>query len=195
MATRAFGFGGKNVAAQKAAKAHAAKMVKNVSAETKRAIRAIVASSVRGDVSPVEAAKRIRGVIGLDVRRAKAVENFRAGLVELGLSPDRVKKRVEMYAARKLRERSIDIVRTEVVGALNAGAKASWIEAQRKGLLGRDARKQIVVSEDERTCPVCAPLDGQTALIKEPFETANGAIDMPPFHVRCRCGVVVVPGK
>lgn len=45
-------------------------------------------------------------------------------------------------------------------------------------------------ARDERTCPVCAELDGQTVPFAEPFRYGDGTVIFaPPSHPRCRCEV------
>lgn len=49
---------------------------------------------------------------------------------------------------------------------------------------------RVLTARDERVCPVCGPMDGQTR--EKSTYTYNhpdlGAIAGPPFHVNCRCG-------
>lgn len=50
--------------------------------------------------------------------------------------------------------------------------------------------KQVVAVIDRRTTLVCLNAAGQIRLTSEPFETLNGQVDVPPFHVSCRSMVV-----
>lgn len=51
--------------------------------------------------------------------------------------------------------------------------------------------KQAVAVIDQRTTLVCLNVAGQIKRVSEPFDTLNGALEVPPFHVHCRA--IVVP--
>lgn len=72
---------------------------------------------------------------------------------------------------RSPEQRAAVIARTETMRAYNAGAVAGIREA------GAD-RVEWIATEDERTCPICSPRDGQTYPV--------GEVDVPA-HPRCRC--------
>ncbi len=67
--------------------------------------------------------------------------------------------------------------------------------AKMRGQLGvlhstsRILTKTWVTAEDEKVCPICEPLDGQTVKAGEMFETQIGPADGPILHVRCRCSL------
>jgi hypothetical protein len=46
--------------------------------------------------------------------------------------------------------------------------------------------KQLVAVVDSRTTMICLACNGQIKAVSEPFDTLNGPIDEPPFHVHCR---------
>lgn len=51
--------------------------------------------------------------------------------------------------------------------------------------------KQLHAVIDHRTTLVCLNAAGQVQPVEEPFDTLNGMLDRPPFHVHCRS--IVVP--
>lgn len=61
---------------------------------------------------------------------------------------------------------------TEVTRAYAMGNKESWIKS------GVVEKKRFMTAEDDRVCPVCAPLDGQEFDLSE---------DIIPLHVGDRC--------
>lgn len=71
------------------------------------------------------------------------------------------------------------ISRTEILRASNTAAHA--IYEQNKDVL---EGYRIIVTHDERTCPICAPKDNEFHTFKE------GEEEMPPFHPNCRCSIV-----
>ena len=185
-----FEFKARNEQAIAAAEKNAARLVTAVSDETKNAIRNIVSRSIREGIPPREAAKMIRGSIGLDSTQTAGAANYRAELKLSGLSEERIDKAYEFYTAKKIRERSVRIARTEVLGALNAGSLESWKQAQQDGLLPANARKKWIVTNDEllRQCPVCRPMNGQEQPFGKKFVLPSGKkIMFPPAHPNCRC--------
>ncbi len=189
----AFRFDGENKRAQRVAERQAGRLVTNVSDETIAAIRSVIVRSIREGIPPYDAAKLIRGLVGMTERDAQAAMNYREEMVNSGLPIERVDKLVDRYADKKIAARADSIARTETMDALNDGALEGWAQAQDDGLLGEGATKEVIVTPDERLCPVCEPLDGVAVPLDEPFDTDNGPIMAPPFHPRCRCTLAVNP--
>jgi hypothetical protein len=191
-----FSFDGKNEAAQKQAKLRAARMVTRVSKETKEAVRALVVRAIRDGIPPYEAARMIKSMVGLTALQAQGAMNYRASLIEQGHTLDRVDKLTDKYTERKIKERAWTIARTEIMDALNAGAEESWRQAKKKGFLSADAKKEFIVTGDERLCPVCGGMEDQQQPIDKPFITATGKpIRNPPVHPRCRCTMALAVSK
>jgi hypothetical protein len=193
-----FRFDGTNPTAQRVAERQAALMVTRVTEETIQSLRTLIVRSIREGIPPYDAARMIRGIIrpegasgliGLTAPQAQAAMNYREQLVDSGLSLDRVNTLMDRYVKKKIRERSKNIARTEVITSLNRGQQESWRQAQSEGLLPKEAQKEVIVTPDDRLCPICAPLDGQTVLVKEPFQTARGEFMSPAFHPSCRCSI------
>jgi SPP1 gp7 family putative phage head morphogenesis protein len=166
-------------------------MVAEVTAETRRAIRAIVLRSIREGIPPYDAARLIHSLIGLTERQAQAAANYRASLIDQGLTIARVNTLVDRYVAKKVRERAESIARTEILSALNEGAQESWRQARAEGLLGKGSDKEWIVTPDERLCPYCEPLDGVRVPLDEKFRTGLGEVSGPPLHPQCRCTIAV----
>lgn len=188
-----FSFDGANTAAQRAAERQAASMVTLISEETRAAIRALIVRAISEGIPPYEAARMIRAMVGMNAQQALAAMNYREQLIDSGLSLDRIDLLLERYIAKKVRQRADLIARTEIMDALNDGALEGWKQARADGLLGAGATKEVIVTPDERLCPVCEPLDGQEQPLDKPFLTADGEFMMPPFHPACRCTAGVNP--
>ncbi len=171
-------------AAQRAAARHAARLVKGVSEETRRGIRAAIVRAIREGQPPFEAARAIQPMIGLNAQQVQAALNYRAELIDQGLTLQFVDRKVDRYVQKKLRERAKTIARTEVMNALNAGQEESWRQAQRAGLLPKGQKKVWIVTPDDRLCPICEPMRDAVAEVGKPF-----LIPGPPAHPRCRCAV------
>jgi SPP1 gp7 family putative phage head morphogenesis protein len=74
-------------------------------------------------------------------------------------------------------ERALTIARTESASAQSQGSILSW---QASGVVDR------VTWLTSDPCPICAPLDGKTVAIGQPF--APGVMH-PPAHPNCRCAL------
>ena len=187
-----FQFDGTHRTAEAAAARQAAALVTHVSAGTVAALRALIARSIREGIPPYEAARMIRSMVGMTTRQAMAAMNFRESLINSGLTLGRVDTLVARFVKRKIRERAINIARTETLSALNRGVQESWRQARREGLLTKTAAKTWITTLDERLCPICAPLEGQIVGFDQSFQTSVGELLHPPAHPQCRCAMGIV---
>lgn len=185
-----------NPAAVQAAQEQAGLLVTGVTAETQAAIRNVIVRSFQEGLTTREAATFIRSMVGLTDRQVKAVETYRAGLLETELAADRVETLAQRYAATQLRRRATLIARTEIMTASNDGQHALWQQAVENGVLDQDAKRKWVVTPDDRLCPRCQAMAGQVRGLTEPFVSPEDgtAVLNPPLHPNCRC-VVVLDGK
>jgi hypothetical protein len=180
-------------AVEAATKAQTAQLVREVGGETKDAIRSIVKRSVSGDLTAEEAARLIRAEVGLTTRQAAAVDRYLLNLLHGGTPGSRAMNAAERYARKLLRQRSESIAVTEVGRATESGARTSRLSARRKGLLGKHAREQWVVTSDDALCPYCQKMTlVKNAKIGAPFSTPLGMRFHPPMHPWCRCTTRVV---
>ena len=205
----AFRFDGKNVKAQKVAKAAGAKLVTSVTDETRAAIRTVITKAIREGIHPYEAAKSIVGILstpgattnampgmaGLNTPQVLAAFNYKAGLIDVGHDPKTVDRLMGKYVTRKLNERSVMIARTETMAALNLGAEVGYIQASKQGMLPPEARLVWLTTPDERLCVRCAPMNGETKQIGAGTTFSDGSTG-PPKHPKCRCsvGIAMAPG-
>lgn len=95
------------------------------------------------------------------------------------------------------RQRAELIASTEVTRAYARANRESYLAA---GF----TRWEWRTAADERVCPVCGPLNGQTVRIDEAFDPflpdeavalVRRSFSSPPAHPRCRCWVVPVIGR
>lgn len=85
--------------------------------------------------------------------------------------------------------RAETIARTETMRASNQGQLEAWDQATEKGLLTGTESLEWITTPDDRLCPICEPLDGETAPRGGTFEVEGDRITAPPAHPRCRCTV------
>lgn len=183
-----------NPKAVAAAEASAGILITNILDSQRDSIADIVRRSTNGEMDVYAAAKLIKQQIGLDPRRARAVEKFEQKLLEQGLSQDIIDKRVERYRQAQLKDRSLTIARTELIKASNHGQQLIWNEALEQGSIDkRFFQKQWIVTHDDRLdTSVCEPLDDAVAEIDGEFDSPIGGLVAPPAHPRCRCAMGLV---
>lgn len=186
MASVSFAFDAERPDAARAADSQAARLVVQVSDETRAAIRALVTRAIREGIPPYEAARMIRDVIGLTSRQVLAVANFREQLINQGLVLEKVNQRVERYAAKLLRRRAKTIARTEIIDSLSAGVDESWAQAKRQGLL--DGMEEEWIASPDACKQICRPMDGQRVPLGGMFTTGDGRrVRGPTAHPNCTC--------
>lgn len=180
------------------AQARAGKLIRQVSDETRKAVTETIMEALRMRIDRREMVTRISKVVGLDSRQARALTRYYEKSLQdaqaRGLDYDEAvavaDKLGNKYKTRLLKQRATRIARTETLAASNAGRYLSWIEAETVGLLPANSMKRWITALDERTCPVCAPLNNQEFPYKANFPTGDL---MPPVHPNCRCTAVIVP--
>lgn len=167
---------------------HGAELVVGVRDSVKQSIRELLIAAQALGRSPSQIARQIQQVIGLDPRRAAAVEQFRRSLYDSGVDAVSIARRVYLYYEAQLRARALVIARHESMLAVSMGQAELWRRAIDAGRL--DPAKTVRVwktADDERVCTqVCEPLDEIERSFGESFP---GGFDGPPAHVQCRCAL------
>jgi hypothetical protein len=175
--------------AVEAARTHAAKLVVEVTAETRRAIRDVVSRSFVEGIPPRDSARLLKELVGLTRRQAQAVMRKYAADVRRGLSRSQSLARSRRYADRLVSKRALTIARTETIAAASRGQLAAWQAAQRMGKLSAGAMKVWIVTPDDRLCKRCRPMDGRTVPVSANFAGPLGSAMAPPLHPNCRCAI------
>ena len=182
------------------AQQRAGKLIRQVSDESRKAVTEAVMEALRMRIDRREMVSRISKVVGLDSRQARALTRFYEKSIAdgraAGLDYDEALAKADLlgdkYKKRLIRQRAVRIARTETVAASNAGRYLSWIEAEAQGLLGSNSVKRWITAIDERTCPICEPLNNKEVPYKTNFTTGEL---MPPVHPNCRCSAVIIPAE
>lgn len=177
------------------AEEHAAQLVREISTETQQAVRQIIVRGFVEGETAVEMRQAIYGRVGLTRRQQMAVANYRVRMeVEEGLTGARLDRTVSRYVERTIRRRAENIARTETIRAAHAGTQEIWREAVGLGYIEADARRQWIVTPDDRLCNICEPMHGQVVGLEEDFASPkDGATTLyPPLHPSCRCSVALV---
>jgi hypothetical protein len=108
---------------RKQLKKAAAKLVTEITDETERAIRNVIAKAIHDGVPPYDAARMIVPTIGLRSDQTQALVKYREQLIDNGLSLDKVNEKVDAYADDLLTSRAETIARSEIMDALNEGSR------------------------------------------------------------------------
>jgi len=173
-----------------AARTLTASLVTGVTGETRSAIRTIIGRAFSQGIPVREAAVLIRPLIGVTARQGTAVlKQYQVDIAD-GMSRTTATQRAKKRAARMVRDRATLIARTEIIRAETLGQQAAWKAARAKGLISARSEQVWIVTEDDRLCPLCAELDGETAPLDGTFEDG---VSGPPLHPNCRCTIALRP--
>lgn len=180
-----------NPAVTEWANAHAAALVQ-APADVRAQIAEMVARANEEGIPPEALAKMIRSAVGLTEKQSKAVEAFRARLVDEGVSESKIDARVDRYATAQRKARALTIARTETIASVNAGQQMLWGRAVSDGILSDAEFEKIwlVTEDDLLDVQICEPLTDARTSIDGDFD---GGIKHPPAHPNCRCAVGLVP--
>ncbi len=184
---------------------HAAEMVEVASTATRMAIADTIREGFTSHRTYADIARNIRGytdkkgivhrgIVGNTLRDAAAVNRNYAQQRLMGWSPLEAQKIASRHSHKLLMNRGKRIAVTETAFATENGKLASWRTMQDQGVISPATVRVWITANDERVCPICAPMHRESVSLNEPF--SNGQMG-PPAHPECHCGVVVrvvVPG-
>lgn len=196
-----------------------AKLVRNVTADTRVAIREALTVGHSLGVSIDEQARVIRTLVGLAPNHAAAPLNLgdelRRGeftstrklsaadkaqiesrLANGTIDDEFIAKMQKRYAEALTNLRAKTIARTEALTASHAGQHESWTQAIKGGYLPKSTRRFWMVTNDERLAHDMVPgMNPDGRGMNEEFDTPEGPALYPPSRPNCRCGISLgVPG-
>lgn len=174
-----------NEEAARLIRAQAAELIADLSKTKQKTVKSLLARAVEQGWTDATLKRRLKEVIGLDSRRAMAVQNYRSGLIAGGMSPGRAERMAQSYAKRLLRARLDLIADQELRQALRNAQRLVWKRMQDDGELSRYAVRVTRVHKDERLCAICRPQNGVRRSLQR--DLTKG----PPFHPQCRCDEVL----
>lgn len=180
-----------NPYAMQYARTEVGRLIRQISDTTREGVMRVIENAIENGVAPRQAARQIKTMIGLTDQQAGWVINYENRLYAAGAID--IDAKVEAYAQKVLRYRSLNIARTETIDASVSGQQAAWQSAIDQGFLPADVEQQWIVSHDERVCEeICPPMEGQKTSIGGIFITGDGhRVKGPPAHVNCRCAVAL----
>lgn len=147
-----------------------ATMVQGIAEDALVSLRAALGAGYRQALGSRYTARQIRHLVGLVPSHAGAVVRYTEGMIRQGVPPERVAHFSQAYAQRLLNWRADAIARTETMTAAHAGQYEAWRQAFAQGLYRlHETWVEWVVTEDDRLCPKCAPMDGKRVRYGEFF--------------------------
>lgn len=169
-----------------------AEFVTQLSDESKRAVANVILFGQSENLKPVDIAKLIRPLIGLNAPQAQANLNYRARvlskLIDAGLSPAqaaiRADKSAAAYAVKQHRYRAETIVHTELARAYNQGA-FDGVKAAVDAKLMPHCEMIWSTAGTNRVCSRCLELKDVVV-----GRTDEVGVQIPPLHPRCRCVII-----
>lgn len=164
----------------------AAALVTRVTEDQRDAIRQTLITRFNNERRPESLVRDLKNVVGLDSRRAQALNNFENKLRESEAKPSIVNSQVARYRERLLQDRAETISRTESTDIEAEARHEAWDIARDAGDIPDTSEVEWVSSGDP--CPFCEEMDGQRVDLGESFQSPQyGEVDHPPLHPRCRC--------
>lgn len=166
---------------------YAAADIVQISDASRAALREIIERGYIEGIPPEQQARQIRPLIGLDSRRAKAVDNYRQALLKKGTALDKIQSLTAKYAARLLKQRAETIAINEATEASARGGYESTADAVRRGILNPAVYEAFrIVTNDDRLCPICAAAEGESRTLPDGQYASTGSV-IAKMHTRCRC--------
>lgn len=176
----------------------AGQLITSIDELTRTAIRKIIIDSFNEQLDYRAVARRIKNIIGLHPKWAEAVVKFEKRelerLIKSGMKEAKARQQsavsASKYADRLRSARATMIARTEIQIAQNEGRYEGWKQADEAGFVDPNSMKMWITAKDERTCDICAPLDGELAPWNGVFSIG---LEAPIVHPHCRCTMQIVP--
>lgn len=200
------GFDQVNVRAVNVMQEERLRLIREFTAEQRRATRAALVEGIRRGANPVEQARDFRASIGLTEKQQAAVVNFRR-LLEANsaealtrelrdrrfdrtvrrairdgepLTAAQIDRMVGRYRERSIKFRAETIARTEALRAVHAGNDEVYRQAIDEGLLDLDQLQRMWnTARDERVRGSHRGLNGLIRGMDETFPGINGALRFP----------------
>ncbi len=169
-----------------------------ISEQQRDVVRDLLVDNFEAGARAEDVYEEIRQNIGLTARESNAVVNRRILHEEAGLDEVETERLTSAYRDSLLLKRAERIARTETIAAQAQGRNEAWQLAQDNNLLPSVQRVWLAPPETgpDRPCEICEELDGKTAAIGEPYESALvGQVEAPPAHPSCLPGDFAVAAQ
>lgn len=139
-----------------------------------------------GVTSPYVLAQRIRPIVGLTVREAKAVARFMATLTEEGVAANVINSQVANYTKFLHKNRAQRIARTELSNSYNFGQMDSMRQAADEGWLPGAPEKSWMAG-GANPCEICEDNEAAGPIALDAVFPSGH--EHPTAHPQCECAV------
>lgn len=145
---------------------------------------------------PIEDARMwVREQVTLLPKHAEVIDRIRTALRQRDVPQRDIQRVIADRTEQYLQYRTTMITRTEVARAASLGQLEAWHQARDRGWVTNSTMREWVTAKDERTCPICRPMNGVQVRLNEPWHTRTGTVEYPSaVHPQCRCTSVLVLG-
>jgi hypothetical protein len=165
-------------AVHQAIDAYVGTQIQAISETTREAIRAVLQTGWQTGQPLAEVTRAVQAVLGLTPRQAQTVARLQARLTAEGRTPLQIQRAVATASRVALRQRALQIARTEAQYASNLGSHLALLRSVDAGLLDAQAVRRVwTTAVDEALCPDCAPVPSMNpdgVGVQEPFHTPLG---------------------
>lgn len=176
------------------AQQQSATLVTNMTVQMQANVRTVIGRAFEQRINVWDTAKELRSVINLTERQEITLTKFaelnRARLSAEGLSGRKLEKKLDELITQKYKrlisQRSKVIARNEILVAENKGRFLGFEQMVEQGWAHPMSVKRWSTSTDERTCPICMPMNGMSVQWNQSYP--NGVFN-PPAHIQCRCSI------
>ena len=172
---------------------YAKQRLQQMDSQTRKVVKDVLKQKANEGLTTAQTAKKLRERIGLNSIQAQAMNNLEKGLIKKGKTEKQIEKVKNQYKARAIKHRAKMIANTEAIDAVNFGQLELWQQAREQGLIdNKVARKNWLVTPDDKLCPYCRAMDGQKRKLDEKFVDPSGTFEpvyTPTLHPFCRCSM------
>ena len=172
-------------------------LITDITEQQRNVFKNIISSGVNRGLSNKVISEKIKSNIGLNQVQVTALQAIEDNLKFENISPEKINKIIENKSKQMLKARSQTIAITESARAVSEGRYLIQQQTFDNDEFPSDVLQEWLTGSDERTCSVCAPMNGQKIKMNELFITGNGIkVKSPILHPRCRCIVrILFKGK
>lgn len=168
------------------------KLITCITEQQDMMIKQIVYDGIDQQLSAKLIADKIVSRIGLNATQSRTLQSIESNLVKNYTNKKAIDKVLEKKAKQMLKQRAETIALTESANAISAGRYLMQQQMYNDHEISRDSTQEWLTGSDERSCAVCAPMNGQIIKLNELFTTGSGfQVKRPILHARCRCIVVI----
>ena len=167
---------------------HCSELITNISDVQRDSIRTIIKDGFDRNLSYKTVSERLKSQLGLNNQQIKILSSMENNLIENHVKQDQINKFLNIKSKQMLKIRADTIALTESAKAVSNGRYLIQQQMFKDGDIKESTKQKWYTASDERTCPLCGPLDNVEVGMNEYFTAINGSkIRNPILHPRCRC--------